>query len=155
MRDNLNILVLQLASTNRETREQLKFFRDSGGNIVQHFPPENDWQAHKVLKQQVPNLDMIEDDEETGRHLAATSIGDLVRLCRPAVILDEGHTATSKLARETIEGFNASVVIELSATPHHDANILCRVSGQELLDEQMINSRSTSPRPARSPGKTS
>ncbi len=39
LRSNLNILILKLASTNRETREQLKFFRDSGGNIVQHFPP--------------------------------------------------------------------------------------------------------------------
>ncbi|HUG89256.1 MAG TPA: DEAD/DEAH box helicase family protein [Planctomycetaceae bacterium] len=138
LRDNLNILVLQLASTNRETREQLKFFRDSGGNIVQHFPPESDWEAHKALKQQVPNLDMLEDDESTHRHLAATSIGNLVRLCRPAVILDEGHKATSQLARSTIEEFNASVVVELSATPQREANVLSRVSGQELLDEQMI-----------------
>ena len=34
MRNNLNILLLKLASTNRETKDQLKFFRDSGGNIV-------------------------------------------------------------------------------------------------------------------------
>jgi type III restriction enzyme len=33
LHSNLNILLLKLASTNRETREQLKFFRDSGGNI--------------------------------------------------------------------------------------------------------------------------
>ncbi len=47
LRDCLNILVVQLASTNRETKEQLKFFRDRGGNIVQHFPPENDMAAHR------------------------------------------------------------------------------------------------------------
>lgn len=138
LRDCLNILVVQLASTNRETKEQLKFFKDSGGNIVQHFPAEDDWQAQHALKQQIPNLDMIEDDEETGRHLVATSIGNLVRLCRPAVILDEGHKATSNLARSTIEGFNASVVVELSATPRAGANIVSRVSGQELLQEEMI-----------------
>lgn len=138
LRDCLNILVVQLASTNRETKEQLKFFKDSGGNIVQHFPPEDDWAAQKALKERIPNLDMLEDDAETGRHLAATSLGNLVRLCKPAVILDEGHKATSRLARETIEGFNASVVVELSATPHAGANILSRVSGQELLDEEMI-----------------
>ena len=40
LRDNLNILIVQLAATNRETQDQLRFFRDSGGNIVQHFPPE-------------------------------------------------------------------------------------------------------------------
>lgn len=134
----LNILMVQLASTNRETKEQLKFFRDSGGNIVQHFPPEDEPNLHKELKAEIPNLGMIEDDETTGRHLIETSIGNLVRICKPAVILDEGHKATSQLARQTIREFNASIVVELSATPHKDANILTRVSGQELLDEEMI-----------------
>lgn len=146
LRDNLNILIVQLASTNRETADQLKFFRDSGGNIVQHFPPEDDAEAHRALKQQFANLDMIEDDVERGRCLVATSIANLVRICRPAVVLDEGHKATSRLARETIDGFNASVLVELTATPkesrsngfRHVPNILCRVSGSELLREQMI-----------------
>jgi type III restriction enzyme len=138
LRDCLNILVVQLASTNRETKEQLKFFKDSGGNIALHFPPEDDSEKQKALKERIPNLDMIEDDAATGRHLAATSIGNLVRLWKPAVILDEGHKATSDLARRTIEGFNASVVVELSATPHKGANIVSRVSGAELLQEEMI-----------------
>lgn len=138
LRDCLNILVVQLASTNRETKEQLKFFADSGGNITQHFPPENDPEAHRALKEQFPNLDMIENDPSSGRYLCKTSVGNLVRLCQPAVILDEGHRATSDLARRTLEAFNASVVVELSATPHKQANIISRVSGKELLDEEMI-----------------
>ncbi len=138
LRSNLNILILKLASTNRETREQLKFFRDSGGNIVQHFPPENEPEKHKALKNQFPNLDMLGDDNGQDGHLVKTSLGNLVRLCEPAVILDEGHKATSELARKTIEGFNASIVVELSATPPKDANVLVRVTGKELLDEQMI-----------------
>ncbi|MGD0010254.1 MAG: DEAD/DEAH box helicase family protein [Terriglobia bacterium] len=138
LRSNLNILVLKLASTNRETREQLKFFRDSGGNIVQHFPAENESEKNKALKARIPNLDMLAEDEKRDQYLIKTSLGNLVRLCEPAVILDEGHKATSKLARETIEGFNASIVVELSATPQKEANILVRVSGRELLSEQMI-----------------
>lgn len=138
LRSNLNILILKLASTNRETREQLKFFRDSGGNIVQHFPPENDPEQHKALKARVPNLDMLAEDEARSEYLVKTSLGNLVRLCEPAVILDEGHKATSQLARETVEGFNASIVVELSATPPKEANALVRVSGKELLDEHMI-----------------
>lgn len=138
LRECLNILVIQLASTNRETREQLKFFRDSGGNIVQHFPAEDDWEGHKALKKQFPNLEMLADDEASGEHLAKTSIGNLVRMCRPPVILDEGHKATSELARQTLEGFNASIIVELSATPRKGTNIISRVSGQELLDEEMI-----------------
>jgi len=138
LRSSLNILLMKLASTNREDREQLKFFRDSGGNIVQHFPAEDDSERHKALQESIPNLDMLEADTASGRFLAKTSLGNLARLCQPAVVLDEGHKATSRLARETIEGFNASIVVELSATPHQGANVLSRVSGKELLDEQMI-----------------
>jgi type III restriction enzyme len=81
---------------------------------------------------------MIEDDASTGKHLVKTSLANLVRLCEPAVILDEGHRATSQLAQQSIEGFNASIVVELSATPPAGSNQLVRVSGRKLLDEEMI-----------------
>ncbi len=138
LQECLNILVVQLASTNRETREQLKFFSDSGGNIVSNFPAEDDFEANRKLKREFPNLDMIVDDESTGQHLLKTSVGNLVRICRPAVILDEGHKATSELARSTLRTFNASLIVELSATPRRGTNIVSRVTGRELLDEEMI-----------------
>lgn len=134
---NLNILIVKLQGTNRQDKESLKFFRDSGGNIVAHFPPEDNPEQHKALKDRIPNLDMLEENGDTGAYLAATSVANLVRMCEPAVILDEGHRATSRLARETIEDFNPRIVVELSATPS-DANVLVTVSGQELLDEEMI-----------------
>lgn len=146
LRDCLNILIVQLASTNRQTKEDLKFFQDSGGSIVDHFPPETEFDAHRKLKEQIRNLDMLVEDPASGQYLAKTSVANLVRLCKPAVILDEGHKATSSLARQTIEGFNASLVVELSATPksvrtaegEFRPNIICKVSGKELLDEEMI-----------------
>ena len=138
LRNNLNILLLKLAGTNRVDREQLKFFRDSGGNIVQHFPPEDEPEKHRALKERVPNLDMLAEDEKRGEYLVKTSLANLVRLCEPAVILDEGHKATSTLARKTVEEFNSSIVIELSATPYKEANVLVTVTGRELFDEQMI-----------------
>ncbi len=138
MQSNLNILLLKLASTNRETREQLKFFRDAGGNIMLHFPPEDESEQHAKLKQEFPNLDMMGDEDSVTDNLVKTSLGNLVRIHQPPVILDEGHKATSALARKTIEGFNATVIVELSATPPKGANILARVTGRELLDEEMI-----------------
>lgn len=134
----LNILIIKLQGTNRQDKESLKFFRDSGGNIMAHFPPEDEPDAHRSLKKRISNLEMLEENPDTGVFLTKTSIGNLVRLCEPAVVLDEGHKATSKLALETIEGFNPKIVVELSATPHADANVLVNVTGQELLDEEMI-----------------
>jgi type III restriction enzyme len=138
LRSCLNILVVQLASTNRETKDQLKFFKDSGGNITMHFPPEDEPEAHAKLKAEYPNLDMVEDDPDRNRHLVKTSVGNLVKLCRPPVILDEGHKATSRLAQKTLRAFNASIILELSATPNREANIISRATGEELLAEEMI-----------------
>lgn len=133
LRGDLNILVLKLASANRGAKDQLKMFQDSGGNIVQHFPPEDDAAAQHELKKRCENLEMITED------LARTSLANLLRLCRPAVILDEGHKAYSKLAQETLGGFNPAIIVELSATPDKArSNILTQVSGKDLLAEDMI-----------------
>src|SRR5206468_4108742 len=98
----------------------------------------NEPEKQRELKQRVRNLEMIEDDSVSGRCLIKTSLANLVRLCEPAVILDEGHRAASELAQQTIEEFNASIVVELSATPPDGSTQLVRVSGRELLDEEMI-----------------
>ncbi len=81
---------------------------------------------------------MLVENQAQGAFLAKTSLANLVRLCEPVVILDEGHKATSALARQTIEGFNPALVVELSATPAQSANILVSVGGMELLQEEMI-----------------
>jgi type III restriction enzyme len=139
LNSSLNVLLIKLASANRETKDQLKMFQDSGGNIVMHFPPEDDLAAHKALKEKFPNLKMLGDDQQQiENNLVRTSLGNLLAIHEPAVILDEGHKAYSELAQKTIEGFNASIVVELSATPTKEANILCKVSGEELLKEGMI-----------------
>lgn len=135
---SLNVLLFKLASANRETKDQLKMFQDSGGNIVMHFPAEDDPEANRALKEKIPNLEMLAADADKGEFLAKTSLANLIRLHEPPVILDEGHKAYSDLARKTIEGFNASIVVELSATPREESNILCRVGGGELLKEGMI-----------------
>jgi type III restriction enzyme len=135
---SLHVLLFKLASANRETKDQLKMFQDSGGNIVMHFPAEDDSDANKALQQKFPNMEMLAADEAKGEFLLKTSLANLIRLNEPPVILDEGHKAYSDLARKTIEGFNASMVVELSATPRDESNILCRVSGKELLEEGMI-----------------
>ena len=66
LNSTLNVLLIKLASANRETKDQLKMFQDSGGNIVMHFPPEDDLAAHKALKEKFPNLKMLGDDEAGG-----------------------------------------------------------------------------------------
>ena len=134
---NLCVLLLMLPSANRETKEQLRMFRDSGG-FERFFPPDGDPAAHASLLADVPNLDTFEREGGFwGRH-AKTSLGNTLRLLEPLIILDEGHKAYSPNARKTLEGFNPCMIVELSATPPRGANVLVDVRGQELNAEEMI-----------------
>jgi len=45
------------------------------------------------------------------------SLGNALRAIRPVVVLDEGHKGYSRLAMQTLYGFNPAFVLELTATP--------------------------------------
>ena len=132
LRRDLNVFVLMLQSVNRpDIKESLKYFRD-GRVLPSHFPAENDEAAHIKLREMIPNLETLD-----GSPLIRTSLANLVRVCRPIVIVDEQQKAATPKARETLRQLNPALLAQLSATPNQ-TNILCRVSGGELLREQMI-----------------
>jgi type III restriction enzyme len=138
IRENLCVLLLMLPSANRETKETLRMFRDSGG-FERFFPRDGDHAAHAELLKKVPNLDTFGEGEGgLWKRQIKTSLGNTLRLLRPIVILDEGHKGYSKNALATIGGFNPSLLVELSATPPDQANVLVNVPGRELEKEGMI-----------------
>jgi len=61
-----------------------------------------------------------------------------LRILKPIIIIDEGHKAYSETAQGTIRNFNPSIIVELSATPPKNSNILVNTAGQELNREEMI-----------------
>ena len=134
--ENLCILLLMLPSANRETKEQLRLFRDSGG-FDRFFPPDEDVAAHTELLQRVSNLDTFDKQGFWGAYVK-TSLGNTLRLLDPLIILDEGHKAYSPKAKETLEAFNPCMIVELSATPPKAANVLVDIRGRELHAEEMI-----------------
>ena len=143
---NLCVMLLMLQSANKENKETLKIFRDRG-NVYGFFPPEGEQQAHEEALSRTPNLDgyqglfpMVKD-----------SPGNVLRIIRPVVVVDEGHRAISDLAFKTLYGFNPCFVLELTATPKdvkaregknprpaRFANLLVDVTGRELDREGMI-----------------
>ena len=135
--ENLCVLLLMLPSANRETKDQLRMFRDSGG-FDRFFPPDEDVVAHEALLKRVPNLDTFEHGGGFRGAYTKTSLGNTLRLLRPLIILDEGHKAYSPNAKKTLEGFNPCMIVELSATPHRTANVLVDIRGRELHAEEMI-----------------
>ena len=151
---HLCVMVLMLQSASRQTRETLRFFRDRG-NIHGFFPREDDIEAHWALLKRVPNLDVYAPFKASSEEARATkgsiikeSLGNVMRLVKPVVIMDEGHHAYSETALATLDGFNPSFLLELSATPRGKivdkssrtlgSNILVDVRGADLDEAEMI-----------------
>lgn len=137
IRESLVVLMLMLPAANRKTKEQLRLFRDSGG-FADFFPAEDDAQASAELIEQIPNLDTFESQNAFWGRQIKTSLGNTLRLLNPILILDEGQKAYSRMAQDTLNGFNPSIIVELSATPPAASNVLVDVSGIELNREDMI-----------------
>ena len=66
------------------------------------------------------------------------SFANLMHLHRPLMIVDEAHNAVTGLTREMQARVNPCAIIEFSATPRVNSNILHSVSASELKAEEMV-----------------
>ena len=92
----LCVMLLMLPSAARKSKETLRLFRDSG-RFTSFFPVEDDSEANRALLDQVPNLDQNDlADMGFGEGIVPGSIsikqslGNVLRLVRPVVVIDEG-----------------------------------------------------------------
>lgn len=132
--ENLCILMIMVQSANG--KEGRKVFQDSGG-YVDFFPPDNRYDEHEKLIEQIPNLDVIEDNLFS-RRIVKTSLGNLIRTQKALFIVDEMHRMMTDVHKKSIDGLNPAFYLGLSATPKNGTNILYEVSGRALNDEEMI-----------------
>lgn len=98
---------------------------DHDENLEPHF--KGNIAAHKIN---------IERDEISGQ--VKFSFVNLLHLHRPLVIVDEAHNAKSDLSVEVLNRVNATCVIEYTATPARNSNVIHSVSAAELKAEEMI-----------------
>src|ERR1043166_102840 len=135
--EHLCVLLLMLPSAARANKEALRMFRDAGA-FAGFFPAEEDREGHAALLKRVKNLETFEGEDGYWGRQVKTSLGNTIRLLQPLVILDEAHKAYPEISQKTVHGLNASLVVELSATPPKEANKLVVISGEELHKEEMI-----------------
>jgi type III restriction enzyme len=86
-----------------------------------------------------------ERDLEAQRYLSRGDLGrikasfaNLLAWHRPIVIMDEAHNAQSKLSLTVLERIRPACVVEWTATPLPEQNVLYSVSAQELKAADMI-----------------
>lgn len=96
------------------------------------------YQANEFMEpcfRDIPRQDYFEDDKTTGDY---KSFGNLIAYLRPLMIIDEAHRNSSNLSFDVMQKLRPAAVIELTATPAQEENVLYQVSASELKAESMI-----------------
>lgn len=139
----LCVMLVRLAATNRtNNKEFLRIFRDTG-RYTSFFPEADDYAGNNTLLNAYPDLetnDLVDAGAFAGVSIKQ-SLVNVLKMARPVVVIDEGHKAYSEDTRKSLNNFNPSFILELTATPNikkHISNVLVDVSGVDLKDEQMI-----------------
>ena len=106
---------LRINSRNRDVR---KVYQENGNlfRFAEYFRDD------KVLLADTPDTALI----QVLRHL------------EPVVIVDESHNAGSDLSTEMLNNLNPSFVLDLTATPRNNSNIISYVDARELKREHMV-----------------
>ncbi len=134
--NHLCVMLLMLQSAGRQSKETLRIFKNSG-KFPYFFPSADNRYKNQKLLQACSNLQTYEEHKGCVKH----SLGNVLKLVQPIIVIDEGHRAYTDKAKESLMDFNPRFILELSATPNkkeHHSNVLVSVSGEELKKEEMI-----------------
>lgn len=109
--EQMSILVLSYDSFRSKSKEARKVYQENG-NLSQ-FAMMNDSKLE-------------------------TTLVDVIRELNPIVIVDESHHAKSKLSIEMLRDLNPCFILDLTATPAENSNIISYVDALKLKKENMV-----------------
>jgi type III restriction enzyme len=111
VKEQLNIMVFSFDSLRAKNKEDRKVFQENGN--LQSF--EN------LLGQ---NTDI--------------TLGEVIKYLNPVVVVDESHNAESELSVDMLKEINPSFILDLTATPRNNSNIISFIDALELKKENMV-----------------
>ena len=111
VKEQLNIMVFSFDSLRARNKEDRKVFQENGN--LQSF--EN------LLGQ---NTDI--------------TLGEVIKYLNPVVVVDESHNAESDLSVDMLKEINPSFILDLTATPRNNSNIISFIDALELKKENMV-----------------
>ena len=111
VKEQLNIMVFSFDSLRAKNKEDRKVFQENGN--LQSF--EN----------------ILGND-------ADITLGEVIKYLNPVVVVDESHNAESELSLEMLKDINPCFILDLTATPRKNSNIISFVDAMELKKENMV-----------------
>ena len=118
VRDQLTIMVTSMASLRARRKDDRRVYQANGaltafdGHFTDGFEP-------------LPGVD-------------ESALANVIRKLRPVLVVDESHNAESTLSVEMLRNLNPRFVLDLTATPKNNSNLISSVPAHELKREHMV-----------------
>src|SRR5690554_137650 len=118
VKEQLSIFVMSFSSLRARNKEDRKVYQENGqlASFVSHYA------SREHL------LEGIDD----------TALINVIRSLNPVLVVDESHNAESDLSVDMLKNLNPSFILDLTATPKENSNIVSLVPAIELKKESMV-----------------
>lgn len=120
-RDQLSVFVLSYDSFRANKKEWRKAFQQNGA--LMSFKNDTVYPGYRIAYRS-------EEDKP--------SLADVISSLEPIVIVDESHHAQTELSIDMLKNFNPVFVLDLTATPKSNSNIISVVEAYKLKKENMV-----------------
>jgi len=118
VKDQLSIFVMSFASLRARNKDDRKVYQENGQ--LEAFVSQ--------FKNSEHILDGVDD----------TALINVLRYLNPVLVVDESHNAESDLSVDMLKNLNPSFILDLTATPKDNSNIVSLVPAIELKKEHMV-----------------
>lgn len=118
VKEQLSIFVLSFASLRAKNKEDRKVYQENGQ--LESFVPQYENRKH-----------LLADVDDT-------ALINVIRSLYPVLVVDESHNAESDLSVDMLKNLNPSFILDLTATPKDNSNIVSLVPAIELKKEHMV-----------------
>ncbi|AAZ98228.1 hypothetical protein Tbd_2275 [Thiobacillus denitrificans ATCC 25259] len=118
--EQLSIVVMSFDSLRARNKEDRKIYQENG-NLASFLQPDQGDPGDWLL----PEHD-------------ASALINVIRRLRPVVVVDESHNAESQLSVEMTTNLNPDFILDLTATPRNNSNIISFVDALALKKQHMV-----------------
>ncbi len=120
VKENLSIFVFSFASLRINSKKQdIRKVYQENGNLMNF-------------------ADYFYEKETNHDRTHETTLIQVIRQLNPITVVDESHNAQSDLSVEMLTNVNPSFILELTATPKGNSNIISYVNAVDLKKENMV-----------------
>ncbi len=116
VKDQLSVVVMSFASLRAKNKEDRKVYQENGQ--LESFVSTN-------------NKHALEDVDDS-------ALINVLRNLKPVLVVDESHNAESDLSVDMLKNLNPSCILDLTATPKKNSNIISMVPAIELKKANMV-----------------